>query len=24
LYVDGGHMLYGYYEYPIKDTWRLV
>lgn len=24
LYVDGGHMLYGYYEYPIKDTWRMV
>lgn len=24
LYVDGGHMLYGYYEHPIKDTWRLV
>lgn len=24
LYMDGGHMLYGYYEYPIKDTWRLV
>jgi hypothetical protein len=24
LYADGGHMLYGYYEYPIKDSWRLI
>lgn len=24
LYVDGGYMLYGYYECPIEDTWRMV
>lgn len=24
LYINGGYMLYGYYEYPAKDTWRLV
>jgi len=24
LHLDGGHLLYGYYEYPIKETWRLV
>lgn len=24
LEVVGGHILYGFYEQPIKDTWRLV
>ena len=24
LYMDNSYLFYGYYEYPQKDTWRLV
>lgn len=24
LYMDNSYLLYGYYEHPQKDTWRLV
>jgi hypothetical protein len=24
LKINNGYVLYGFYEHPIKDTWRLV
>ena len=24
LYMDNSYLFYGYYDYPQKDTWRLV